>query len=166
MSFLSDLFSSSVGGVIRDVGDVIDKFHLSGEEKQKFKLEMEALLQKRDADLQATLRTEMESKERVMVAELQQDDKYTKRARPTVVYAGLIFTFINYVLVPAIGSLFGKVIKPLDLPGDFWLAWGGVVGVYALGRSAEKYGVSNRVTQTITGNAPRQPSSLGSGAVG
>jgi len=166
MSFLSNLFSSSVGNVIRDVGDVVDKFHLSGEEKQKFKLEMESLLQKRDAELQQTLRTEFESKERIMVAELQQDDKYTKRARPTVVYAGLLFTLINYVLVPTFARLFGKEIQPFALPTDFWVAWGGVVGVYAMGRSAEKFGVSNKLTQAITGSSPRPQSSSGSGAVG
>ena len=78
MSWLTKILSSSVGSVVNQVGDVVDRFHLSGEEKQKFKLEMEALLQKRSSEIEATIRSELQAKERVLVAELTQGDKYTK----------------------------------------------------------------------------------------
>lgn len=156
MGWLGKIFSGSVGSVVKEVGDVVDKFNLSGEEKQRFKLELEALLQKRDSEVEESLRTELGAKERILVAELRQGDNYTKRARPTVVYAGLFFIFLNYCLVPIIGRLYGIKISNLDLPlpVEFWAGWSGIVMTWSVGRSFEKSGTSNRLTRTITGSSP------------
>ena len=40
-------------------------------------------------------------------SEMAQGDKFTKRARPAIVYGGLIFIFIVYVLVPVISYISG-----------------------------------------------------------
>ncbi len=151
MSWFSKLFSGSLGTVVEQVGGVVDNFHLSGEEKQKFKLEMEALLQKRDAEIEATIRSELQAKEKVLVAELSQGDSYTKRARPTVVYAGLGFIAFNYCFVPIISKVIGADITPLDLPQEFWYGWSGIVATWSIGRSAEKRGASSKLTRAITG---------------
>ena len=152
MSWYSKIFSSSIGTVIEQVGDVVDDFHLSGEEKQKFKLQMEALLQKRYSEMEESIRSELQAKERILVAELSQGDKYTKRARPTVVYAGLVLIFINYCLVPIISRLFGASITPFELPAEFWYGWSGIVATWSVGRSVEKRGISNRLTRAVTGS--------------
>ena len=152
MSWFTKIFSGSVGTLVEQVGGVVDQFHLSGEEKQKFKLELEALLQKRDSEIEETIRTELQSKERVLVAELTQGDSYTKRARPTVVYAGLVFMFLNYCIIPAIQSLAGAVVEPFELPTEFWAGWSGIVATWSIGRSAEKRGARNRLTSIITGS--------------
>lgn len=114
-----------------------------------------------------------EAKASIIVAEMNQGDNYTKRARPTVVYAGLVMIFINYVLFPLIARiasmfLLGEdgtmsteitnLLKPLDLPAGFWTAWGGVVGTWVLGRSMEKRGASGnlgKIASLITGNRPQ-----------
>lgn len=166
MSWIGNLLGGSAGTIINEVGNIADKFHLSGEEKQQFKLEMEALLQKRDSEIEQTVRKELEAKERVLVAELNQGDNYTKRARPTVVYFGLGLIFLNYCLVPGIQFLRGTatatcgsdgkqcaITSGIQLPDEFWWAWGGIVGTWAIGRSLEKTGASNRVSRAITGNA-------------
>ena len=85
MSWVTDLIGGGTATVIGEVGKIVDQFHMSDQEKRQFKLEMEALLQKRDGEIEQTLRAEMEAKERVLIAELNQGDNYTKRARPTVV---------------------------------------------------------------------------------
>ena len=152
MSWFTKIFSGSVGTLVEQVGGVVDQFHLSGEEKQRFKLELEALLQKRDSEIEETIRTELQAKERVLVAELTQGDNYTKRARPTVVYAGLVFLFFNYCLVPVIAKLFGAVVEPVELPTEFWYGWSGIVGTWSIGRTIEKRGARNRLTSIITGS--------------
>jgi hypothetical protein len=152
MGWLSKIFSGGAGSFVEKVGGVIDKFHLSGEEKQRFKLELEALLQKRDSEIEETIRSELQAKERVLVAELAQGDNYTKRARPTVVYAGLAFIFINYCLVPIIGRLFSIDMSVLPLPNAFWAGWSGIVATWSIGRSFEKRGASNPVVRAITGS--------------
>ena len=158
MSWLSDLFSGSVGDLVKSVGSVVDDFHMSGEEKQRLKMEMQQLIQRRESEIEETIRSELKAKERVLVAELQQGDNYTKRARPTVVYAGLVFIFFNYVLVPTIQSLTGATIQSFELPVEFWAAWGGIVATWTIGRTAEKRGASSRMTRAITGS--RQPTSI------
>ena len=115
------IFAGGAGKVIGQVGGIIDQFKLSLEEKQKFKLEMESLLQKRDSEIERTSRAELRAKERVLVAELAQGDNYTKRARPTVVYAGLIFIFYNYCVVPTIQSLTDTAVVVFALPTEFEL---------------------------------------------
>jgi len=81
----------------------------------------------------------IDAKKEVMVAELKQDDKYTKRARPTVVYAGLSFIFLQFVL-PYVNYFLSLELPAPTVPGEFWLAWGGAVGVYAFSRSKYEKG--------------------------
>ena len=143
MSWFTNLFSGSVGTLVEQVGGVVDKFHLSGEEKQEFKIQMTALIQKRDSEIEQTIRKQLEAKERVLTAELTQGDSYTKRARPTVVYAGLVFIFLNYVFVPIIGQLFSvENMVSLDLPPEFWVGWSGIVA-------------TNAISRAVTGNKKR-----------
>jgi len=152
MSLISKVLSSGFGDDVEKVGNVADRFHLSGEEKQKFKLEMEALLLKRDSVVEQTLRSELQAKERILVAELKQGDAYTKRARPTVVYAGLAFTLFNYTIVPVLSKINGIDISPLELPSEFWYGWSGIVATWSVGRTMEKRGASNPVSRAVTGN--------------
>jgi len=146
MGLIGNILSGGLGSVVEKVGDIADKFHLSGEEKNEFKLQLEALLQKRDAEVEETIRTELGAKERVLVAELTQGDSYTKRARPTVVYAGLVMIFFNYTIAPIIG------VGALELPVAFWGSWGGIVATWSIGRSAEKRGTRSKLTSAITGS--------------
>ncbi|MFZ0255386.1 MAG: holin family protein [Gammaproteobacteria bacterium] len=152
MSWFSRIFSGSLGSLVEQVGNVVDNFHLSAEEKQQFKLELEALLQRRDSEIEQTLRSELEAKERILVAELEQGDSFTKRARPTVVYAGLGFIFFNYGLVPALAWLSGAEVAPLELPSEFWWGWSGIVATWSVGRSLERMGAHNRFTHVATGS--------------
>ncbi len=175
MSWISNLLGGSAGTLVKEVGNIADKFHLSGEEKQQFKLEMEALLQKRDSELEQTLRQEMESKQQVLVAELNQGDNYTKRARPTVVYFGLVLIFLNYCAIPVIQLLGGAqsicptnsdpekcaVAAGIKLPEEFWWAWGGIVSTWAIGRSFEKAGAGNRMVRAVTGTQAKSDEPVG-----
>lgn len=155
MSWFSSLFSSGAGDLIKQVGDVADRFITTDAEKQQFKLQMQNLVQQRHTEMEQTLRTNLEAKERILVAELTQGDAYTKRARPTVVYAGLAFIGINYVLVPIIGQLFGDGhMQPFELPMEFWAGWSGIVATWSLGRSYEKRGASSNLSRAITGSKP------------
>jgi hypothetical protein len=153
MNWFTRIFSGSIGSLVEQIGGVIDKFHLSGEEKQKFKFELESLLQRRDSEIEETIRAELQAKEKVLVAELTQGDGYTKRARPTGVYAGLAFIFLNYCLIPAMRSLAHVEVEPFVLPNAFWAGWSGIVVTWSIGRSAEKRGARNRLASIITGSS-------------
>lgn len=155
MSIFSKLFSGGVSEVVDSVGNVLDKFTLSKQEKEEIKLEMQGRLMQMESEVEETYRTELETRANIIKSELAQGDRYTKRARPTIIYMGLLFIFIVHVMVPVIAYIAGtpKANMPeISLPEEFWWAWGVVVGVYGAGRSAEKLGVVNKFTQLATGS--------------
>lgn len=155
MSWVSDLFTGSVSSFVESIGNVADRFIETPEDKAQFAIELERLLQKRDSEIEQTIRTELQAKERMLVAELSQDDNYTKRARPTVVYVGLGFIFLIYVAFPLIALLANAKAEPLaDLPAEFWMAWGGICSSWVIGRSMEKRGVRHPVVNAVTGTKP------------
>lgn len=126
--------------IIKPVTNMVDELTTTDEEKSKLKNALTSIennVTLKYIELEAKT---VEAKRDVMVEELKQDDKYTKRARPTVVYAGLVILFINHVLLPWITFFTGSTLPNINLPAEFWLAWGGVCGVYAFSRSTEKRG--------------------------
>lgn len=159
-SWLKSLFSASAGGFVKDVSEAVKPFITTKGDILQLENVLEALLQKRDSEIEETIRSELGSKERIMVAELTQDDKWTKRARPILLYSGVVFTALNHSLIPLSAKLIGVFTATeinaqdwvFELPEYYWIAWGGAASLYTIGRSAEKRGIRNRVVSAITGN--------------
>jgi len=145
-------------------GKVVDRVlpdKMSDAERAEARFKVLELIEARDATVASA------SKD-IIVAELQQGDKFTKRARPTIVYAGLGAIAFNHVLLPFLNRVAEWIaiaksetgalpdgfsaMAPVELPVEFWVAWAGVVGVYSLGRSAEKRGARSQLVGWITGN--------------
>ena len=124
--------------VFNPIRDIIDNVSTTDEER----LHYQNLLTKAENKLEAKYidleKKALDSKKEIITAELKQDDNYTKRARPTIVYGGLLILFLNHVALPWIAYFTGQQLPTIDLPSEFWLAWGGVTGVYAFGRTKEK----------------------------
>ncbi|MBF0549253.1 MAG: holin family protein [Deltaproteobacteria bacterium] len=104
----------------------------------------------------AQVNTLVEAQKSIIVAELTQDDKYTKRARPSIVYIGLLIFLMNGVLTPLVALVAATIGHPIvppafSLPEPFWTSWMAVTGVYAIGRTAEKLGSDNPLIKKITG---------------
>lgn len=154
MGLLGGIFGSTIGKIIGEVKNIVDEFHTSGEEKAEFSLRLEAILTDRLSEAEDTLRTEITAKERIMVAEMNQEDKYTKRARPTIVYSGLVLIFLDFAVRVAAYFFAPDLPQPSGFVEVAFLAtWGSVCGVYSIGRTAEKRGVNNRAVSAITGAA-------------
>ena len=157
MSFsgiLKSIFSGS--NIMKDLRDLADEFFTSDEERQAFELKMEYLVQKRLSEVEQTVRMEMDARSKIIIAEMQQGDKFTKRARPSLIYFGLFIIFWNYCLVPSSFFLFGASptteLQLFELPIEFWAAWGGVVGIWSGGRTLERIGYKNKPLSLITGS--------------
>ena len=180
MGFLDKIFGfigNEGSKIINTISDTVDKFVMTKEEKEKlkqellkleeqrlqnerqFRVEIEKLTQEREAEIEKTIRAELDTTKEILVAELNQGDNYTKRARPTVIYAGLVFIllelfgirqFIINQIDPTLIASSNEIFK------IFLLAWSGVVGVYTIGRSAEKRGLRTAWTSSITGSADTQ----------
>lgn len=139
---------SGLGSVADFAKGLVDKFlpdKMSDAEKAQAQIQLQEVLDRRENAL-------IESQKSIIVAEMQQSDNYTKRARPTLVYAGLLFIFLVHVAFPIVAFFTSKPMPALTLPTEFWWAWSGVCGVWVMGRSAEKRGMAGKVVGLITGN--------------
>ena len=127
-----------VSDIIKPVTGMIDNLTTTNEEKLKLKNEMERIQNSMAAKYVELEAKAIDAKKEIMVAELQQSDKYTKRARPTIIYAGLGILLLNNVILPWASVFITQTLPNITLPTEFWVAWGGVAGVYAFRRSTEK----------------------------
>lgn len=153
MAVMGKLVDWLGGGIIKEVGDVVDKFVTTDSEKLVLKNETARIVLAHVTEAETSIRAEMEAKSAVIVAEMQSGDDYTKRARPTVVYFGLVAIALNYIIGPWLAYLIGAASPSIELPDQFWVAWGGVVGIWFIGRSAERRGAQGRIIDAITGNS-------------
>lgn len=138
---------TGIGSVADAAKSIIDRFFppkMSEQEKAEAQVKLQELLQARDNSL-------IEAQKSVMVSEMGQADAFTKRARPSIVYAGLVFIFMVHVAFPIIAYISGRPLPTLSLPEQFWWSWTGVCGVWIMGRSMEKNGANNKIVNLITG---------------
>lgn len=161
-NFFEKILTPAFGGLANGIADIVDRFVQTKEEKAEVMLRFETLMQQAESELEQTMRAELQAKERILVAELQQGDSYTKRARPTVVYVGLGAIVFNYCIAPLVGWAAGEFsptyisqLPELTLPTEFWYAWGGVVATWSVGRTMERRGSSNNLVEIVTGNKKR-----------
>lgn len=141
---------TGLGSVADLAKGLVDRFlpaKMTGAEKAQAQIQMQEVLDKRETAL-------IKSQKSIIVSEMQQADNYTKRARPTLVYSGLLFIFLVHVFFPII-AFFTKTeeaaLPVLTLPTEFWWAWSGVCGIWVVGRSAEKRGAAGKLINMITG---------------
>jgi len=114
-------------------------------EKIKAQFALQEMLEQRENSL-------IQAQKEIIVAEMSQADNFTKRARPMLVYAGLFFIFMVHVFFPMLTWFSKQQLPQLTLPDDFWWAWGSVVGIWSIGRSAEKFGNASKIVGAITGS--------------
>ncbi len=147
------ILSALSGGLLDGAANIISKFVEDPNEAAAAKLEIKKMVAAQIEEKENTLRTTIQARERIIVAELKQSDTYTKRARPTVVYFGLALIAFNYCVVPLVTVFTSIGLTVLQLPTEFWVAWGGIVSTWTIGRSAERIGVKNKAVKSITGGS-------------
>lgn len=164
----------SVLGFVKDillgpVTEIADEFIHSGEEKAAAKQKgLDAIIGAVE-QIEDAIKAETDAKKEIMVAELNQGDKFTKRARPSIIYGGLIIAFLETafravivwrtmsgVAIEEIGNVVAQAAAiPSIAPEQFWWAWTGVASSWVIGRSAERRGIQNKFVQLATGNKPK-----------
>jgi len=138
---------TGLGSVADAAKSIIERIFppkMTDEEKATAQIELQRMLQERETTL-------IEAQKAIIVSEMSQGDAFTKRARPMIVYCGLLFIFLVHVLFPIVTYVTKESLPALNLPAEFWWAWTGVCGVWVIGRSMEKNGASNKIVNMITG---------------
>lgn len=122
------------GGVIREVGDVIDKLTTTEEEKLSVKVQIQKILEKADSDAQEQVSRRWE-------ADMKSDSPLAKNIRPMVlIYLTVIFSALAF-FDGNIGEF--KIAK--EYIPIFQTLLVTVYGAYFVGRSWEKAKSINKV---------------------
>lgn len=147
-TLLSGILAGGVKDIVEGVFNVFDMVHTSDEEKVDLKLRIERAVTERMAVIETSIQARFRMVTDIIQSEMVSGNSYTKNARPTIVYSGLLIHLVN-----AFGQMFG--LAPIEVDPNFTYVWGGVCGVWIIGRSAEKVGARNRAAQAITGSRIR-----------
>ena len=132
MSWLADMFSSSVGEVVGKVGEAVDRLVTSDEERLKLanelkQIEIGAMLKKEDIDLQY----EQELTKRLQ-SDMTSDSWLSKNIRPLT----LIFILVMYSLLSiSSGFKFEVTESYVQLLGQWGML---IMSFYFGGRTLEK----------------------------
>ena len=92
----------------------------------------------RDKYAAETMQVEFETRTRIIEAEMSQGDNYTKRARPSLVYSGLVMFFLEFGIRSYLVLRGLEVPTDTIVPGPFIAGWTTAVSVWMVGRSVEK----------------------------
>jgi hypothetical protein len=150
---LAKLFSGGIVDIAQGVGNVVDQFVHTDEEKAKAKLALEQVITERMQTLEESARTTVEARMEVTVAEINSGDQYVRRTRPMLARWGLYIIVFNYCVVPLAQQLAGYTVAAFEMPMYFWAAWGGIVGTWQIGRSFERVsGTSTGLSRLLTGS--------------
>ena len=97
---LKDLIGGLFGKVLEQGAAIADEFTLSKEEREEFRQKDEERLLKLQEAVEDTVQARYAAVAGIIRAEMEHGDNFTKRARPSLVYAGLGM-FIVQMLGPA-----------------------------------------------------------------
>ena len=124
---MSKIISWLTGGLIKEVGSVIDSLTTTKEEKLKIKKQLQVILEKAEANAQAEVTSRWKS-------DMSSDSFLSKNIRPMVL---IYLTFIFSVLAFADGNIGHFKIATEYIP-IFQTLLVTVYGAYFVGRSWEK----------------------------
>jgi hypothetical protein len=137
MGLLQNILGSNL---LQTVKGLVDSFHTSPE----LKAQMQAAIDENQTQIQLaqialeskaqdTLARETEAAGANIRAEAASGDKYTSRARPSVIYVVLVILSANYIVFPLVGK------SALVLPDALFWLFGSVVLGYTGARSWDKF---------------------------
>lgn len=124
---MKKIFQWLTGGVIKNIGDVVDKLTTTEEEKLTIKKQIQEILEKADSDAQ----TQVTERWKV---DMQSDSWLSKNIRPAVlIFLTSVFTILSFFD----GNFYGFKVQEQYIP-IFQSLLITVYGAYFVGRTWEK----------------------------
>jgi len=164
MAWYSSLLSTGLGGIIDSVGNVLDNLFTSDDEKQKNKIAMTQITlaaaqaeKQLAADLEKAYLEDAKDQRRQITVELQSQDAYVRRSRPTFNYIFYIVLIFNYIFIPIFQVITDDKLDVVNLPTELWTVFGvGFIG-YGYLRTVEKTGKKVPKIADDTSPAEKEP---------
>jgi len=147
MAWYSSLLSTGLDKVIGSAGKVLDNLFTSDDEKEKNKIVLTQISlaaaqaqREMEIDLDKAYLNDMQNLRKQITVEIQSQDPFVRRARPTFNYIFYIVLIFNYIFLPIYQLVTGNEVSPVVLPTELWTVFGvGFIG-YGYLRTVEKTG--------------------------
>lgn len=168
MNWLSKIFSTGAKELASELGESVVKMSEAHLGKKELKKAIEQMAYNHLQVVEDGITETLRSKERVMLAELGQEDKLTKRARPMIAISGIWMAAVEAIfrlvlmLTGDVDPLKVATIPPL-VPLAYWAGWSGITATWAISRGVEKVkanGWVGKAAAAVTGNKKRDSSYL------
>lgn len=151
MAWYSRVLGLGIDKIIETTGKVIDAVHTSDDEKSKneivkMQIQLEALRARDEieAQIEKEYISDLENLRKQITVELQSEDWFVRRSRPTFNYVFYVIIAFNYIVLPLYQLVTGVGVAPVELPSELWVVFGvGFCGYAYLRSKYDKQNISN-----------------------
>jgi hypothetical protein len=157
MGGFTQIFKGLVGGdPVKSIGDLVDQFHMSPEQKAQLGLAQDQLETQRDQIEAAQAEALASVQSANITAETKSEDAYVRRARPTFLYVMIIGIAFSIIVFPFVNLIAHRGLVMVPIPDAYLELFGvGFLG-YTGARTWEKTrGTTSEVQDTLQIHADR-----------
>lgn len=157
MGGFAQIFKGLVtGDPLKSIGDLIEQFHLSPEQKAQMQQAAQELEVKRDEIEAARDEALAQIQSRNITAETTSEDPYVRRARPTFLYVMILGIGFSIIIFPILNLLANKGLVMVPIPGAYLELFGVSFLGYTGARTWEKTrGTTSDIRDTLQVHADR-----------
>jgi holin (3TMs family) len=157
MGGFTQIFKGLVGGdPLKSIGDLINQFHLSPEQKAQMQQAAQELEVKRDEIEAARDEALAQIQSRNITAETTSEDPYVRRARPTFLYVMILGIGFSIIIFPILNLLANKGLVMVPIPDAYLELFGVSFLGYTGARTWEKTrGTTDDIRDTLQVHADR-----------
>ena len=136
----ADIFEGLFGGdPVKSIADIIGQFHLSPEDRMKFQQAAQQLELNRDEIEAARDHALAALQSQRVIAEIQSNDAYVRRARPTFLYVIILGMFWSLVGAPILNAFLHRQVMAMEIPSSYLELFGVAFLGYTGARTWEKF---------------------------
>lgn len=157
MGGFAQVFKGLVGGdPLKSIGDLIEEFHLSPEQKAQMQQATQELEVRRDEIEAARDEALAEIQSRNITAETTSEDPFVRRARPTFLYMMILGIGFSIIIFPILNLVVHKGLQMVAIPDAYLGLFGASFLGYTGARTWEKTrGTTNDIRDALQVHADR-----------
>jgi len=157
MGAFTQIFKGLVtGDPVKSIGDLIDQFHMSPEQKAQLQQAAQELEVQRDQIEAARDEALAALQSKNITAESESEDAFVRRARPSFLYVMIVGIAFSIIVFPVLNLMTHKGLQMVEIPGAYLDLFGVAFLGYTGARTWEKTrGTSQDVQTTLQIHAVR-----------
>ena len=157
MGAFTQIFKGLVtGDPVKSIGDLIDQFHMSPEQKAQLQQAAQELEVQRDQIEAARDEALATLQSKNIMAESTSEDTFVRRARPSFLYVMIIGIAFSIIVFPILNLIIHKSLQMVQIPGAYLDLFGVSFLGYTGARTWEKTrGTTQDIQSTLQIQADR-----------